>query len=549
MSGPFDDLIPQKGGAGAFDDLIPPPTSLKLPPKPVAAAMSVNNPPMVEPGPRTEQQPPAPKPWSDLPGNILGSAGHFVKSLVQPILHPQDTVNALGAVTRGLEAPQQPVKVTLPNGQTVFQPQAVPETPEQAAARTAPANALGGYFSDRYGGPVNIRNTLIEDPVGAAADFATVLSGGAFLPGKAGQMAGTVARVVDPVNAVVQAPKAAAKVVEPIVSNALGVTTGTGKESVRAAGRAGREGGDAAAAFTDSMRGNTPIEDVVSTAKAAVDQIRQERAQAYKAGMADLSKDATVLDFKPIEDALAKSTEVGAYKGVVVNRSAGETVDKVSAIVNEWKGLDPKEFHTPEGLDALKRTIGDLRDSTEAGTPARVAADRVYNAVKGEIAKQAPEYAKTMEAYAKASDNLKEVTKTFSLGEKATGDTAARKLLSATRNNAQTNYGQRVKLIDQLAEHEPTLPYQIAGQGMNALAPRGLVGRGGVMAAGGSAIANPGNVLLLPTFSPRIVGEGAYAAGRAAGLSDKALNLLRINEANARRTGRAAYQSDRAEQR
>jgi hypothetical protein len=154
-----------------------------------------------------------------------------------------------------------------------------------------------------------------------------------------------------------------------------------------------------------------------------------------------------------------------------------------------------------------------------------------------------------MEAYAKASEGLKEVTKTLSLGEKATGDTAGRKLLSATRNNAQTNYGQRVSLIDQLAEHEPTLPYMIAGQGMNALAPRGLVGRGGMMAAGGSAVmANPSNVLLLPAFSPRVVGEAAYYAGKGAGMGQNALRLLRINEANVRRAGRGAYQSGRLQE-
>ncbi len=326
------------------------------------------------------------------------------------------------------------------------------------------------------------------------------------------------------------------------------MTTGAGKESVRAAGRAGIEGGEAGNAFRENMRGNVPIADVVSTAKSALEQVRRDRSREYKAGMKDVSKETAVLDFEPIREAIEKANEVGSYKGVVVNRSAGETLGKATDLINEWRRLPAAEYHTAEGFDALKRTLGDLRDSTEHGTPARLAVDKIYNAVKGEIEAQAPTYAKTMEAYSKASDNLKEVTKTLSLGEKATGDTAGRKLLSATRNNAQTNYGQRIKLIDQLAEHEPTLPYQIAGQGMNALAPQGLVGRGGMMAAGGSMLAHPGNALLLPAFSPRLVGEVTHALGRGAGMAERGANALRITEQNMRRAGRAGFQAGRLQE-
>jgi hypothetical protein len=521
--------------------------------KPVAAAMSVNNPPLPAPQPEVGPAPPQapqqpPMPWGDVAMNALknlpASAGDFAGSLYHAVTNPVETVKTVGQLAGGVIS-----KTGRPgNLLRVGDPEPTPQEMERRAKDEGVTNAFGDLMASRYATDAARRNTMATDPVGVLADFSTVASGGAALPGRAGMIAGKIATATDPITQTGNALKLAGKGAETVTSNALGLTTGAGKESVRAAARAGREGGDSARAFTDSMRGNVPIEDVVNTAKAAVDQVRQDRAAAYKGGMADLSKDKTVLDFQPIDDALAKATDVGTFKGKVVNRSAGETMDKVSQIVTEWKGLDPKEFHTPEGLDALKRTLGDLRDSTEHGTPARVAADRVYNAVKGEIAKQAPDYAKTMEAYARASDNLKEVTKTLSLGEKATGDTAGRKLLSATRNEAQTNYGQRIKLIDQLAQHEPTLPYMIAGQGMNALAPRGLVGRGGMMAAGGSILANPLNAFLLPGFSPRLVGEAAYAGGKGAGLTGKALNALRITEENIRRTGRGAYQTGRLQE-
>lgn len=523
-------------------------------PKPVAAAMSVNNPPLVAPGPRTTEQPTPPKPWGDVATeavqNLPSSAGNFVHSLVQPFVDPAGTVKAIYDIDAGVKS--KIVSPAVNAGLQVVNAFA-PQTAQRWAkdyrdfrGRTEQgADAAGQYFGNRYDGVENIKNAIATDPVGVLADVSTVASGGASLPGRAGTMAAKVAAMTDPVTQTGNAIKLAGKGAEAVTSNALGMTTGAGKESVRAAARAGAEGGENAKAFTDAMRGNTAIDDTVSTAKQAVDAVRKERSDAYRAGMADLSKDKTVMDFAPIDAAVDKASQVGSFKGVTVEPKAQGIVAEMRGTIEDWKKLDPAEYHTPEGIDALKRALGNIRDSAPHGTPERVAADRVYNAVRGELTKQAPDYAKTMEAYAQASDNLKEVTRTLSLGEKATGDTAGRKLLSATRNNAQTNYGQRINMIEALAEHEPTLPYAIAGHAMNSLAPQGVIGRGGLV---GSVVANPMNAFAAPVFSPRIVGEGAYYAGKGAGLIDNALALLRINEQNARRGGQAAYQSGRQQE-
>jgi hypothetical protein len=514
--------------------------------EPIVASAVFNNRPMsvpakVKPGPPTSQQPtpqPPALPWSDLPGNIPASAGRFANALAQPFIHPVDTYKGLQRIAGGLVTPPEWLVGK--------------ETPEQKDARIAPAKAVGDYFSDRYGGMRNIRNTIISDPVGFAADVSMPLTGGGNalarapgIVGKVGEVAQTAGRFADPVTAAGKAVGGVAKVAEPVVSNALGLSTGSGASSVRTAARAGAEGGKNAEAFQKAMRGNSSIEDTVALARSAVDQVRKDRSDAYKSGMAELSKDKTVMDFSPIEDAVDNAAKVGSFKGVTVEPKAAGIVSDMRKVVEDWKKLDPAEYHTPEGIDALKRTLGNFRDSAGPGTPERVAADRVYNAVRKQLVNQAPDYAKTMEAYSTASDKLKEVTKTLSLGEKATGDTAGRKLLSATRDNANTNYGQRVKLIDQLAEHEPTLPYAIAGHAMNALAPQGIIGRGGLV---GMVLSNPLGFLKAPAFSPRVVGEGAYYAGKAGGMAGNALNLMRVNEANARTLGRGAYQAGRLQE-
>jgi hypothetical protein len=555
VSGPWDNYAASPEPEGPWEKYATPSPTPKASPEPVAASAVFNNRPMtvVQPQPQAQTTPPAApsKPWSDVAiealQNAPASAGHFVTSLAQPFIHPVDTVNALADIGTGVVS----------KGRALAQDvMGIPHDVDRATVE-APANAVGKYFADRYGSVEGFKNALATDPVGVASDVATVASGGAGLPGKAGEVLGTISRVADPLSAVTKAPKVVAKVAEPIASNALGLTTGAGTSSVRAAAKAGAEGGENADVFQKAMRGNTPIEDTVGVAKQAVDQIRKERGNEYRSGMQDISKDRTVLDFNDINAAVDKASEVGSFKGANIEPKAAAINDELRKTVKQWQDLDPKapmfkdvppgeltpeNFHTPEGLDALKRTVGNIRDSAQIGTPERVAANRVYNAIRAEIVKQAPVYGQIMERYDNASDKLNEVTKTLSLGEKVTGDTAGRKLLSVTRDGANTNYGQRAKLVDELANYQPTLPYAIAGHSMNALAPQGIIGRGGLTTM---VLSNPLGFLKAPAFSPRVVGEGAYYAGKGAGMAQNALNLMRVNETNARRAGRAAYQTGR----
>lgn len=523
-------------------------------PKPVGAAMAVQQPRSeIGPGPRTSHFPTQGRSWADVPAdagsNFFKSAGEFAHNVVQPFLSPIETGKNILALGGGVVSKLTPPEATFtPSGRGRPKINIVPETPEQKARRAeveAPADAAINFLIDRYGSEEGLKNTLATDPVGFLADAATVLTGGGALAarapgvvGKVGAVAGKAGAVIDPLSAAGSVLKGTVKLTEPAVSNVLGMTTGAGAESIRAAGRAGLEGGDAARAFTQNMRGNVPTENIVELARAGLEKIRQERADAYKAGKADLSKDKTVLDFNDIDGRVTKASEVGTYKGQTTEPKAVAITQEMNDSISAWKQLDPAEFHTPEGLDALKRRLGNIRDATQPNTPERVAADRIYSAVRDEVAKQAPGYAKMMEDYAVASDKLKEVGKTFSLGEKATGETAARKLQAATRDGAQTSWRKRGELLNELAKYEPDLPYAIAGQSMNALAPRGLVARGGGMVAAGSGLTLNPLVATLPAFSPRLVGEGAYLGGRA-------VNALSVDPALARAVGQGAFQAGR----
>lgn len=307
-----------------------------------------------------------------------------------------------------------------------------------------------------------------------------------------------------------------------LLTHGLGSTTGTSSETVKAAFDAGR---NADKSFLDNMRGQVPFDDVVDAAKKGLQKMRADRGSAYRSGMVDIKNDKTILDMTPITKTTSEMLKSATFKGKAINEKSYETMREIADKVDDWARAPKADFHTPEGLDALKQAIGDIRDSTQFGTPARRAADNVYNAIKDQIKAQAPTYEKVMRDYAGSSKTLSEVEKALSLGEKSSNDTAIRKLQSLMRNNAQSNYGNRLKLSDILeSQGGQNLRPAIAGQAMNSFLPRGMVGAMEKIAIPGAAMfANPSALALAPLTSPRLIGEAAYGAGLLANKAGKAL--------------------------
>lgn len=308
------------------------------------------------------------------------------------------------------------------------------------------------------------------------------------------------------------------------VIGSLGVTTGAGGDAVREAFKAGKNG---ATAFLENMRPNgAGFDDVVAKAKQGLMNMKLEKNAQYRSGMLDISRDKSVLDFAPIDKAVKDISSMGSYKGVQIDKNSSATVQEIVEKVNEWKALDPAEYHTPEGLDALKQAISDIRDTTQPSTQARRAVDQVYNAVKDEITKQAPVYSKVMKGYAESAKTINELERTLSLSDKAPTDTSVRKLQSVLRNNAQTSYGNRQDLVNLLQSQGgvDVMP-DLAGQALNSWMPRGMSGafqKGSIPILGSySAATNPIGLAALaaylPLASPRLVGEAAYKAGKVAG--------------------------------
>lgn len=307
-----------------------------------------------------------------------------------------------------------------------------------------------------------------------------------------------------------------------------GIGTHTGGEGLRIAAKSGMAGGKKAADFADNLRGNVPIQDVLDTAKSNLQAMTAAKSAEYRKGMAGVSNDKSVLSFNGIDNAISTAAKVSTFKGQVKNTKAADIQKKIAKEVTKWKALDPAEFHTPEGLDALKQKIGGLVESIPfEDKTARMVGRNIYNSIKSEISKQAPVYTKVMKDYSEASSLITEIEKTLTGRSKTSVDTSIRKLQSLMRNNANTNYGNRLNLAKQLEQQggNEIMP-ALAGQSLNSLTPRGLGGAvAGVTGVGGIAAWNPLAIPALALQSPRLMGELAYGTGSAARLVNNPATL------------------------
>lgn len=166
-------------------------------------------------------------------------------------------------------------------------------------------------------------------------------------------------------------------------------------------------------------------------------------------------------------------------------------------------------------MDALKRHLSTIVPADVTNRAGRAFVSEVVDSVKNNIIQQRPEYAAAMRDYWARSSHLDEIERSLSLGDRATVDTALRKLQSLMRNNVNTNYGQRVASAEALASQggQDILP-AVAGQAMNSWTPRGLQSLSATGMGGYGVAGNPTALATLPAFSPRLVGEVAHAAGK-----------------------------------
>jgi hypothetical protein len=143
---------------------------------------------------------------ADIPGaaaeNFLGSATNFLGGVVDVVAHPVQTLTGIADLAAGgfYKAMPKAVQKAI---------DAIEVNPEAQKRAIDAATAAGGVYKDRYGNLDSIKRTLAEDPVGAAADLSTLISGGAVATARiapaASKVLATTANVINPMTPVVGA--------------------------------------------------------------------------------------------------------------------------------------------------------------------------------------------------------------------------------------------------------------------------------------------------------------------------------------------------------
>lgn len=112
--------------------------------------------------------------------NFLPGVGALVKDTATAVMNPGQALSAMGDLARGVAMKIPGTKFNLP--------------PEDVARAEGTVNALTKEYRDRYGSWAGFKNSLAENPVGLLLDLSTVLSGGATLAGKTGQLGGALSK-------------------------------------------------------------------------------------------------------------------------------------------------------------------------------------------------------------------------------------------------------------------------------------------------------------------------------------------------------------------
>lgn len=507
----------------------------------------------ISPPPPTPEA--APREWSDIPGealsNLLPSAVEFGKGfgrmLVSPVLDVKDVLS--GEKPRTLTA----LGKTMAGGV---------QRATQAGFGVEPAtdentvfwDELMNYFSDRLGSVEAIKKTLATDPVGSAADLSTLLVGGGAgagrlatlgekaayaraLAGKSGAVSPatkvatatekalkTGAKWTDPATVAMKTSSGLTNLAGKTLREVLGYTTGAGGDAIDAAFRGGEN-------FTGAMRGKVADKDIVTTAKNALNEVRDQRGEAYRAQRGKIfSENQKSLDISPIKKQLDQSLsnfniarlEDGSldFSRFGVNREEIWKMKKFVKIVDEWGKKAGQR--TPAGVDELKKTLSEFEWSSEK---AAAFANSTINETKSVLNKNVPGYEGMTSAYAKASDTIKDIEQALSLGPQAGADTVLRKLMTTMKENPEFRKSLILKM--EAASGQDIRGLVAGSQMKGGLSPRGTAILGGPAGVASWLSGNPTYFALLAAASPRAVGEFVNALGKGARFSKDVLDVTK----------------------
>jgi len=293
----------------------------------------------------------------------------------------------------------------------------------------------------------------------------------------------------------------------------LGKTTGAGSEAIKAAFKQG--GKDT---FGKALRGDITDVEILDSARKGLEIIKEQRKVIYGKHYKKLIDNKSKIKINDVQNNLVEKLGESKVKitkdGKLDFSESTITQAKSQAEIQSiFEDLMTWDDNTPAGLDILKQRVQDRF----LGSPETAKADRfstlVGNSIKDKIISEVPEYAEMTRGYAKITEELRDITKTLSLGDKASKMSAITRLNQILKDNVSFRK-EALDLLESASGIE--LTPALAGAALKDIAPKGLAG----VIGGGIASWGLGGTLFTPAFisgallsSPRVIGEVAKAFG------------------------------------
>jgi hypothetical protein len=283
--------------------------------------------------------------------NLPESAGKFVGGVVQALTSPIQTLSGI------LDAGAGALRNSLPKGVVSFIDQ-FDTNPDATQRAVQTANAIGGMYKDRYGSYEGIKRTFAEDPVGAAADLSTLLTGGGAAASKLGatqtgaalSRAGAAINPMRPVAPLIEQPiKLAAKGVG-AVYNALDPKS---------------------AAYLTAVEGRGP--EIVNALRGQTEIVPGSRPTAAQA-----AAPVGATRFSAMGDSAARTTPTPFYERAEAQKAAQlAAVQQVGKTPAELKAAEAARSATAKQLYGISDNAMVVADDTFSSLLSRPSMDKV----------------------------------------------------------------------------------------------------------------------------------------------------------------------------
>ena len=436
---------------------------------------------------------------------IAKSGGKFIKDMITPFTQPIQTAKDISALASSVVSTIRPGE----------------QGNEQLARQ------VGQYFSDRYGGIENVKNSFLTDPVGVVGDLTAVLSipftgGGAIAARTLGtgskvtqaiKKAGQYTSAADPANV---AFKGAEIVGSKVITPVIGLASGTGKNVLNLAYEAGKSN-DAKVRqdFIKNLAGKEDVTLIVEDVQKALEGFKENKQSTFNIEKNKLNLEKRKIDLSSLDNEINKIEDSFTTLGKLELNPLDVTLLKnIRKKIKEYQS-DPK-LQNALGADSLKRSIDDLMPtSLTKGRKADIIVTRARNAVKNIITKKVKNYNKVMKKYEEATNLQNQIVKELSTGN-ANKSTILRKLKSVFSDAGESRFASRGELLDTLEDYNPNISTRLAGQALSPLTPKGLSAITTGVGAYGLGTLNPKLLPLLVASSPKIAGGISYGAGNVA---------------------------------